>query len=176
MTILFTFLSYTVPIFGAWLADAKTGRFKGIVIGALIGGLAHIIMIGGAAPAVLKAGNGVAPFLISFILLAMGAGIFKPLVAPILLDQYEHQQPYTKTLKSGEKVIIDPETTIQRILLIFYGFINVGAFFAVCQGVCYLACDTDSPIRLRLPTPRSILASGSPSFFPALCTSCCLFY
>ncbi|KAJ4312040.1 peptide transporter ptr2 [Neodidymelliopsis sp. IMI 364377] len=131
MTILFTFLSYTVPIFGAWLADAKTGRFKGIVLGSLIGGLAHIIMIGGAAPTVLKAGNGVAPFLISFLLLAVGAGVFKPLVAPILLDQYEHQKPYTKTLKSGEKVIVDPETTIQRILLIFYGFINVGAFFAI---------------------------------------------
>lgn len=131
MTILFTFLSYTIPIFGAWLADAKIGRFKGIVWGVIIGGVAHVIMIGGAAPALLKAGKGVAPFLVSFILLAIGAGIFKPLVAPTLLDQYEHQKPYTKTLKSGERVIVDPETTVQRILLIFYGFINVGAFFAI---------------------------------------------
>ncbi|KAJ4338041.1 peptide transporter ptr2 [Didymella glomerata] len=131
MTILFTFLSYTIPIFGAWLADAKIGRFKGIVWGVIIGGVAHIIMIGGAAPALLKAGKGVAPFLISFVLLAIGAGIFKPLVAPTLLDQYEHQKPYTKTLKSGERVIVDPETTVQHILLIFYGFINVGAFFAI---------------------------------------------
>jgi dipeptide/tripeptide permease len=34
-------------------------------------------------------------------------------------------------LKSGEKVIVDPETTIQRIMLIFYGLINVGAFYAI---------------------------------------------
>ncbi|KAF2844871.1 PTR2-domain-containing protein [Plenodomus tracheiphilus IPT5] len=131
MSILFTFLSYTIPIFGAWLADAKIGRFKGIVLGVLIGGLAHIIMIGGAAPALLRAGKGLAPFLLSFILLAIGAGIFKPLVAPTLLDQYDHQKPYTKTLSTGEKVVVDPEITIQRILLIFYAFINVGAFFAI---------------------------------------------
>ena len=88
-------------------------------------------MIAGAAPAILIRGNGVSPFLISLILLALGAGIFKPNVAPTLLDQYTHQKPYTKMLSNGEKVIIDPEITIQRVLLVFYAFINVGAFFAI---------------------------------------------
>ena len=93
--------------------------------------LEQVIMIGGAAPAILAVGNGVAPFMISFLLLALGAGIFKPNIAPTLLDQYTHQKPYTKMLTSGEKVIIDPEVTIQRVLLIFYAFINIGAFFAI---------------------------------------------
>ena len=34
-------------------------------------------------------------------------------------------------LKSGEKVIVDPEATVQRIMLIFYALVNVGAFFAL---------------------------------------------
>jgi len=38
-------------------------------------------------------------------------------------------QVYTKVLRSGEKVVVDPETTVQRVMLIFYGLINVGAFF-----------------------------------------------
>lgn len=46
-----------------------------------------------------------------------------------MLDQNRHQKPYTKTLKSGEKVVVDPETTASRTMLIFYGFVNVGAFF-----------------------------------------------
>ena len=74
MVLLFIFLAYIMPIFGAWLADTKWGRYKTIVWGVLIGGIAHVIMIGGAAPAVLKAGNGMAPFMISFFLLAFGAG------------------------------------------------------------------------------------------------------
>lgn len=61
----------------------------------------------------------------------MMIGLFKPNIAPTILDQYQHQRQFTKVLNSGEKVIVDPETTIQRIMLIFYGLINVGAFFSI---------------------------------------------
>ncbi|KAI2624622.1 PTR2-domain-containing protein [Hypomontagnella submonticulosa] len=131
LVLLFTFLAYLIPIFGAWVADTKIGRYQAIVWGVIIGGVAHAIMIGGAAPAVLQAGQGVAPFLISFILLAIGAGIFKPNVAPTVIDQYKYQREYTKVLKSGEKVLVDPETTVSHIMLIFYAFVNVGAFFSI---------------------------------------------
>ncbi|KAI1173345.1 POT family protein [Nemania sp. FL0916] len=130
LTLLFTFLAYVIPIFGAWWADTKIGRYAAIVYGVLIGGVAHVL-VGGAAPAVLAVGKGVAPFLISFFLLAIGAGIFKPNVAPTLIDQYQYQREYTKVLKSGEKVLVDPETTISHILLIFYAFVNIGAFFSI---------------------------------------------
>ncbi|KAI0206825.1 POT family protein [Astrocystis sublimbata] len=131
LTLLFTFLAYVIPIFGAWWADTKIGRYPAIVYGVLIGGLAHVIMIGGAAPALLRAGKGVAPFLLSFFLLAIGAGIFKPNIAPTLVDQYQYQKEYTKVLKSGEKVLVDPETTISHILMLFYAFVNIGAFFSI---------------------------------------------
>ncbi|KAL1876173.1 hypothetical protein VTK73DRAFT_9611 [Phialemonium thermophilum] len=131
LSILFTFLAYVVPIFGAWLADTRIGRYKAIILGVFVGGVAHVILIGGAAPALLKAGHGLAPFIVGFFLLAVGAGIFKPNVAPTVIDQYTHQREYVKTLKSGERVLVDPETTIRRILLIFYSCINVGAFFSL---------------------------------------------
>ncbi|KOS20846.1 Peptide transporter PTR2 [Escovopsis weberi] len=129
--LLFTFLAYVFPILGAYIADVYLGKFKTIMIGVIIGGVAHVIMIGSAAPSVLKAGHGLAPFLISFFMLAVGAGIFKPNVAPTVIDQYTNQKQVVKTLKTGERVIIDPELTIQRVLLIFYAMINVGAFFAI---------------------------------------------
>ncbi|KAI1764620.1 PTR2-domain-containing protein [Hypoxylon sp. FL1150] len=132
--LLFSFLAYVIPIFGAWLADTKIGRYQAIVWGVIIGALAHVIMIGGAAPALLQAaGKGAAPFLVSFMLLAIGAGIFKPNVAPTIIDQYQYQKEYTKVLKSGEKVLVDPETTISHIMLIFYAFVNVGSFFAIAS-------------------------------------------
>ena len=62
--------------------------------------------------------------------------MFKPNIAPTILDQYAHQQEYTKVLKIGEKVIMDPESTVQRIMLIFYSLINVGAFFALATTYC----------------------------------------
>ncbi|KAH9833910.1 PTR2-domain-containing protein [Teratosphaeria destructans] len=131
MYLLFVFLAYVIPIAGGWIADVKLGRFKVILYGVLLCGISHVIMICGAIPSVLQAGHGAGPFFVSLFLLAIGAGLFKPNVAPTLLDQYKHQKVYTKVLKSGEKVIVDPESTIQRIMLYFYALINVGAFFAV---------------------------------------------
>lgn len=128
---LFTFLAYIVPIFGAWIADTKIGKYKAIALGVAICAISHIIMVGGAAPALLQAGRGVAPFLVSLFLLAIGAGIFKPNVAPTIIDQYTNQVEYTKVLASGEKVLVDPETTINHIMLYFYAFINIGAFFSI---------------------------------------------
>ncbi|KAG0650098.1 Peptide transporter PTR2 [Hyphodiscus hymeniophilus] len=129
--LLFQFLAYVIPIFGAWWADTRLGRYKVIAVGVLVCGIAHLVLIFGAIPSVLQGGHAMAPYLIGFFILAFGAGIFKPNITPTILDQYQHQRQFVKVLKSGEKVIVDPETTIQRMMLIFYGLINVGAFFAL---------------------------------------------
>ena len=52
----------------------------------------------------------------------------------MLIDQNPHKRPYVKTLASGQRVIVDPETTIARILLWFYMLVNVGAFFALATS------------------------------------------
>jgi proton-dependent oligopeptide transporter, POT family len=52
LVLAFQFLAYVIPIFGAWIADTKLGRMKTILIGVLIGGIAHIILIFGALPSV----------------------------------------------------------------------------------------------------------------------------
>ncbi|MCJ1413820.1 hypothetical protein MMC32_000145 [Xylographa parallela] len=97
-------------------------------------------MIVGAAHSVLLAGKGMASFLISVFMLAFRAGMFKPNIAPTTLDQYAHQQEYTKAPKSGEKVIMDPEATIQCIILVFDGLMNVGAFFALATYILREGC------------------------------------
>lgn len=97
-----------------------------------IGGIAHIILVIPAIPAVIKNANGaLGAFTISIIILAFGAGFIKPCLAPLLCDQSPVKVPQLKTLKSGELVILDPQVTVQRYLNIFYWCINVGAFFAL---------------------------------------------
>ncbi|KAJ6549684.1 hypothetical protein B0H19DRAFT_1264604 [Mycena capillaripes] len=53
---------------------------------------------------------------------ALDAGIVKPNVAPTVLDQYTHQKLYVTTTQQGERVIVNPEMTIQRIITIYYDF------------------------------------------------------
>jgi dipeptide/tripeptide permease len=73
--LLFTFLAYVIPIFGAWLADTRLGRYKTIALGVFICGVAHVVLIIGAIPSVLQGGKAIAPYLIAFFILAFGAGM-----------------------------------------------------------------------------------------------------
>lgn len=57
--------------------------------------------------------------------------MFKPCIAPTLLDQIPDKKPVVSTLDSGERVIVDPEATSERIVLWFYLLINVGGFLGV---------------------------------------------
>ncbi|KZF20928.1 PTR2-domain-containing protein [Xylona heveae TC161] len=131
LVLLFSFLAYCIPILGGWIADTRLGRYKTICIGVAVCGIAHIIMVFGALPSVLKAGHGMAPFVISLLILAFGAGLFKSNIAPTVIDQIPNKKAHIRTLKSGERVIVDPESTIQNVMLTFYGLVNVGAFFAL---------------------------------------------
>ncbi|RFU26404.1 hypothetical protein B7463_g9925, partial [Scytalidium lignicola] len=132
----FTFLAYALPIFGGWVADAKLGRFKTIVIGVAICGLAHIILVISAIPSVLQGGHAIGPFALGLYMLSVGAALFKPNIAPTVLDQNPHKKPHV-VVQNGQRVIIDPEATSESVMLWFYLLINIGAFVGV--GTSYLA-------------------------------------
>jgi dipeptide/tripeptide permease len=75
------------PIFGGWLADAKLGQFRTICIGVAICGVAHVIMIISAIPSILQAEHAIGPFALSLYMLAVGAALFKPNIAPTVLGK-----------------------------------------------------------------------------------------
>ncbi|KAI8956142.1 hypothetical protein F4801DRAFT_595435 [Xylaria longipes] len=127
----FKLLAYALPVFFGWLADTKYGRFRMICQGVAICGVAHIIMIISALPSVLQSGKAFGPFAFSLYLLAIGAAQFKPNISPTLIDQSPHKKAHIITDKSGEKVIVDPEESVNSVMLWFYLLINVGAVFGI---------------------------------------------
>ncbi|KAJ9137093.1 MFS general substrate transporter [Pleurostoma richardsiae] len=137
MTEAFKFLSYALPVFFGWLADTKYGRFKMICWGVAICGLAHVIMIISALPPVLTSGHAIGPFALSLYMLSIGAAQFKPNISPTVIDQSPHKIAHVVTDKNGEKVIVDPEESINSVMLWFYLLINVGACFGI--ATTYLA-------------------------------------
>lgn len=127
----FGFLTYGLPLLGGWLADTKWGRFKTIAIGIAICGIAHVIMVIAAIPSVIQAGHAEGPFMLSIYILAFGAALFKPNISVVILDQNPYSKPVTQTLESGERVVVDPEATTERMMLWFYLLINIGGFMGV---------------------------------------------
>ncbi|KAJ6546896.1 PTR2-domain-containing protein [Mycena capillaripes] len=129
-----SFLGYALPILGGVMADIKWGRFKTICIGTALGAVAHIILVIAAIPSVIAGGHSIAPFIISIVLLALSTGFIKSCIGPIIADQSVVKVPSVTTLPSGEKVIIDPGSTIQSMLMVYYWTVDVGALFSVATS------------------------------------------
>ncbi|KAL7914030.1 PTR2 domain-containing protein [Trichoderma velutinum] len=122
------FFAYIMPLVGAWIADARMGRFWTLHLAIGISTIAHVILVASAAPGVIvKKDSAFAAFIIGLICLCVGTGFFKANVSPLLADQNEDRRMRVETLASGEKVIVDPAVTNTRIFLYFYFAINIGS-------------------------------------------------
>ncbi|CAK9436397.1 uncharacterized protein LODBEIA_P09550 [Lodderomyces beijingensis] len=137
LTNLITFLAYVVPLFGGYFADTKWGRWKVIQWGVVFGGISHVLFIVSAAPSLIENGKaGLAICILAIFTLALGTGCIKSNLLPLMLDQYPESGNRVKVLPSGEKVIVDREKTMERVTLVFYWSINIGAFFQLATSYC----------------------------------------
>jgi POT family proton-dependent oligopeptide transporter len=122
------FFAYLTPLLGAWIADARMGRFWTLHLAIGISTIAHVILVAASSPKVIvQADAGFAAFIIGLITLCVGTGFFKANVSPLLAEQNEDDRMRVEVLKSGERVIVDPAVTNTRVFLYFYFCINVGS-------------------------------------------------
>ncbi|OJT08248.1 hypothetical protein TRAPUB_858 [Trametes pubescens] len=123
-----TFWVYVIPLFGAYIADTRWGRFKTICISIVVALVGHVLLIVSAVPGVIEHSHGsLACFLIAIIIMGVGTGGFKSNVSPLVAEQYKRTKLFIGHTKSGERVIVDPLMTTSRIYMYFYLFINIGA-------------------------------------------------
>ncbi|RGP78159.1 pot family proton-dependent oligopeptide transporter [Fusarium longipes] len=121
------FWQYLMPLLGAYLADQYWGRYRTISYALVVDIIGHIILIISAVPGVIQTDGALGAMIVAIIVIGFGTGGFKPNVNPLIVEQLGEQYMHVKTLKSGERVIIDPAVTIERVYMWFYWAINVGA-------------------------------------------------
>ncbi|KID82631.1 oligopeptide transporter [Metarhizium guizhouense ARSEF 977] len=128
ITIFNQFWQYFMPLFGAWVADAKWGRYKTISAALGVNLFGHVILILSAIPPIIvRQGASLGCLITAIIIIGFGTGGFKPNISCLIVEQLGEQRMFVRTLKSGERVIVDPAVTTERIYNWFYFFINVGA-------------------------------------------------
>lgn len=132
------FWQYFMPLLGAYVADQYWGRYKTITYALGIDIIGHIILIISAVPPVIKNKDGaLGAMIVAILTIGFGTGGFKPNINPLIVEQLGEQYMHVKTLKSGERVIVDPRVTIERIYNWFYFAINVGALVGqICMVYC----------------------------------------
>ncbi|WEW56166.1 hypothetical protein PRK78_001601 [Emydomyces testavorans] len=128
ITLFNQFWSYIMPLVGAFVADQYLGRFKTIMYSIACSLVGHsIIIISSIPPVIAKGNSAIGAFIIGMIIMGMGTGGFKSNISPLIAEQYRETHPYIGTDKKGQRVIIDPATTVSRIYHYFYLMINIGA-------------------------------------------------
>lgn len=116
------------PILGAIIADQYLGKYNTILIFCIVYIVGLLILTTTSIPSALSNGSGLGGFIASIVIIGLGTGGIKSNVAPLIADQYRRRQMVISTdKKTGERIIIDPSITIQRIYMIFYWCINIGA-------------------------------------------------
>lgn len=115
------------PIFGAIVADQYLGRFKAICYFAVVYMIGLLVLVLTSLPVSLQNGAGLGGYIAAILIIGVGTGGIKSNVSPLIADQYTRKRMAIKVLETGERVIVDPAVTIQRIYLIFYWCINIGS-------------------------------------------------
>lgn len=127
LTTFSTFWSYLTPVLGGIIADTQ-GRYITIIASSLIYFIGLLILTLTAIPsAITNNATPLAGWITATILIGLGTGGIKANISVLLGEQIKSSVPYTQVLKTGEKVIVDPNVTIQRLMSWFYWSINVGS-------------------------------------------------
>lgn len=144
----FKFWAYASTVIGAIIADQYLGRFKTITLacGVYIVGL--VILVATSTPAGIESGAGFGGLIAAMVVIGMGTGSIKANVTPMCAEQYRPESAYVKTLKSGERVIVDPELTVERMFNWFVADQSTKSLktdssqvLLGCQRWCTLAID-----------------------------------
>ncbi|KAK0626829.1 POT family-domain-containing protein [Immersiella caudata] len=106
------FWQYSMPLFGAYVADSCLGRFNTIALALGIDIIGHAVLVTSALPLIIKNPDGaMAAFILSIITMGLGTGGFKPNVNPLIVEQLDLDHMIVKTLPDGERVVVDPPLT-----------------------------------------------------------------
>jgi POT family proton-dependent oligopeptide transporter len=113
-----SFWVYVIPLFGAYIADTRWGRFKTIVISVLVAQVGHILLVVSSIPSIIShPDRSLGLFIFALIIMGLGTGGFKANISPLVAEQYRKTHQFIGTLKSGERVIVDPSLTTSRIYM-----------------------------------------------------------
>lgn len=150
LTDFFQFWCYVTPVLGAIVSDQYLGKYWTIFYSALIYIVGCLILFLTSLPVAIENGAALGGLIAAMIVIGAGTGGIKSNVSPLIAEQYENTTPFIRTLKSGERVIVDPATTIKRICqlqalksqlygwkadsaadMIFYMMINIGSLSSI---------------------------------------------
>lgn len=123
----FQFWCYVTPLVGGFIADTYWGKYPTIMVGAVLYVIGILILFMTSIPGINTRSSSLGGFIVSIIIIGIATGFIKSNLSVLVADQLPKNKPFVKVLKSGERVIVDPNVTMQNVFMFFYLMINIGS-------------------------------------------------
>lgn len=125
---IFLIISYTTPMGAGVIADTKLGRYKTVVVSLSMYMVGLAVLFVTSLPWMIDHGAGLPGLLVALIISSLALGGVKASLPPMLAEQASTvPEAQMKTLRSGERVIVDRDTTLQYAFDVYYWCMNIGA-------------------------------------------------
>ncbi|KAI8100120.1 POT family-domain-containing protein [Halteromyces radiatus] len=131
LTLFFNFWCYVTPIIGAVIADQYLGKYKTILVFACVYFVGLLILTCTSIPAAIENGSAFPGFVVALVVIGFATGGIKSNVSPLVAEQYPHNKAFIRTRANGERVIVSPQATYQKLFNMFYWGINCGSLASV---------------------------------------------
>lgn len=115
LNLFFQWFCYVTPILGAIIADQYLGKYNTILVFAAVYWVGLLVLWTTALPASIAGGHALGGYIAAIVIIGFGTGGIKSNIAPLIADQYQRRTMAIKVQKGGERTIIDPAITYQRI-------------------------------------------------------------
>ncbi len=106
------------PILGAIVSDQYLGKYNTIFYFALVYLTGVLILFFTSLPTAIEHGAALGGIIVAMIVIGLGTGGIKSNVSPLIAEQYRNTKQKVRVEKNGERVIVDPGATIQRIYMV----------------------------------------------------------
>ncbi|ORX58075.1 PTR2-domain-containing protein [Hesseltinella vesiculosa] len=131
LTTFFSFWCYITPIGGAIIADQYLGKYKTIVLFAVIYMVGLLILTLTSIPSAIANGSAFGGYIAAILIIGLGTGGIKANVSTLVAEQVQTRTPFVRTKKNGKRVIVTPQATYQQLFNMFYWGINAGSLSAI---------------------------------------------
>jgi POT family proton-dependent oligopeptide transporter len=101
----------------AIIADQYLGKYNTILVFASVYWVGLLVLWTTALPASIAGGHALGGYIAAIVIIGFGTGGIKSNIAPLIADQYQRRTMAIKVEKGGERTIIDPAITYQRIYM-----------------------------------------------------------
>ncbi|KAI8941467.1 hypothetical protein NX059_002686 [Plenodomus lindquistii] len=122
----FTLVSQVTPLATAAIADSYLGHYKTLRTCFCMYAVGLAILLITSLPPLLRQGSGLPGLIVALVIISLGVGGVKSTLPPFLAEQCHASKTRIRISKTGERVIVDREATVEYAFNVYYWCVNIG--------------------------------------------------